>query len=204
MNFLARLGVLFYVTITMFVGCSIALYVFHVLNFDDVMNLLFVIYYDPAIRGIFAIIAFIILLKNYVYWKTFSIRHQRGRTIAFDNPAGQVSVSVKALEDMIRRVIARVPEVKDVRTLIAVGKKGLDIYVRLDLNADVNIPEATSRLQDLVKSKIQDTIGVEEKMTIRIDVTKIIPDHKKVSRKREEKKVEESAEPNIPFQGYRA
>ena len=115
------------------------------------------------------------------------------------------SVSLTAMEDLVRRAISMVPEVKDVRSSITAGKKGLSINSRLVLNADVNIPEMTSRLQDLVKRKIQDTIGIEETVVVRVHIVKITPEGKARRHKHKDKEEkEQTSEPTVPFQGYRA
>ena len=59
----------------------------------------------------------------------------------------------------------------------------------------------TAQLQDLVKRKILDTIGLEEAVIVRIDVVKIVSDDNKPQRKIEKK---DDFEPTVPFQGYRA
>jgi uncharacterized alkaline shock family protein YloU len=202
MKVTVRLAVLFYMTTMLFIGCFTVLFVSNLIPFQDVMNTLQYIYYDENMRGVFGIVAAGMLLINYIFARSISGNQERGKTIAFDNPAGRVSVSLVAMEDLVRRVIARVPEVKEVRSSITAGKKGLSINSRLVLNADVNIPEMTSRLQDLVKRKIQDTIGIEETVVVRVHIVKIIPDNK-ARRHKEKEENETPPEPTVPFQGYR-
>lgn len=203
MKLMVRFAFLFYFITALFLGVSLGLFVLNLVPFSDVADLLFVIYYDPQLRIIFGIIALALLMKNYIFAKVIFGTQQKGKIIAFDNPAGRVSVSLTAMEDLIRRVIARVPEVKEVKSAITAGKKGLEVESRLILNADVNIPEMTSKLQDIVKRKIQNTIGIEEEVIVRIHVVKIIPDNKARRRKIDNDDDAES-ETNVPFQGYRA
>ena len=89
------------------------------------------------------------------------------------------------------------------RASIAAGRKGLDISSRLVLNTDVNIPEMTSNLQELVKRKIQDTIGIEEAVVVQVHVTKIVAEGGK-SRRMKEKEKDSLPDASVPFQGYRA
>ena len=138
-----------------------------------------------------------------MFFNVFSDKQQRGKTIAFDNPSGRVSVSLSAMEDLVKRVIAGVQEVREVRSSITVGKKGLNVEARIILNRDVNIPEMTSRLQELVKRKIQNTIGLEEDVVVRVHVFKIIPSRKTKQSKAKDDDAEVS-DNAVPFQGYRA
>jgi uncharacterized alkaline shock family protein YloU len=143
------------------------------------------------------------LLLNYVFYRAFTVNIRKEKTIAFDNPAGRVSVSLWAIEDLVKRVVGRIPEIREVRSKISASKKGLLIKIKLILRAEESIPEVTSRVQELVKRKVQDTIGIEEPMEIAIFVGKILSDQgkDKFAQKEESKK---GSDQNIPFQGYRA
>ena len=124
-------------------------------------------------------------------------RQEQERIIHFDNPLGRVSISLSALEDLIRRLVVHTPQVKEIRPEIAAGKKGLNIHIRLVLRSDANIPEMTADLQDIIKRKVQDLIGSEEQVHIRVHVIKIVSDGVK------ERDVDEVVGP-LPFRGYRA
>ena len=207
MKVVARLGMMFYLILTMFVGVLLVLFVSHYkgyapLPLKDVLVYLQAIHLDPEKRIVVAGLGFLILWLNFIFIKAMSDEQQREKTIAFDNPTGRVSVSLDALEDLTRRVIAGVGEVREVRSSIRVGKKGLEIDARLVLNTDVNIPEMTAHLQDLVKRKVQDTIGIEETPTVRIHISKIIPGQRKPKRPKENGEAKEE-QLNVPYQGYR-
>ncbi len=206
MKIMIRLGVLFYMVTTLFLGCFMLLFVLNWISLQEVVNTLSVIYSDPKIRGIFGIIAVVILLKNFIYARAISGTQKRDKTIAFDNPGGRVTVSLTVLEDLVQRVIAKTPEIREVRSSVTAGKKGFEIKARLVLNAEGNIPEMTARIQELVKRRIQDAIGVEEPIVVRVDIIRIISD-KSTARQKKIKDKEEPApasEPIVPFPGYRA
>jgi uncharacterized alkaline shock family protein YloU len=76
------------------------------------------------------------------------------------------------------------------------------VDLRVTLGSEANIPELTSRLQEITRSKIQEVLGIEEQIIIRIHVAKIIPVEEK-ERKRKEQEKEESTSSTIPpFSGY--
>ena len=204
MKFLTRIAVLFYVTFVMFLCAFILLFVLNFIEMRSVMNMLAIIYYDEPLRMIFSVAACGLLFLNYIFYRVFTVNIHREKTIAFDNPAGRVSVSLGAIEDLTKRVVSRISEVREVKSRISASKKGLHIKIKLILRAEGSIPEVTSRVQDLVKRKIQDTIGLDEPIEVAIFVGKILPDQ---GREKKAPKKEDSAKPsdqNIPFQGYRA
>ncbi|MCK5580919.1 MAG: alkaline shock response membrane anchor protein AmaP [Candidatus Omnitrophica bacterium] len=209
MKIISRLAVMFYVVFVLILGVFLGLFALHGfpwlldVSYPTLERFLMIIYFDFQARVIIGVAAIVLLFVNYVFMRTISVNSKREKTIAFDNPAGRVSVSLGALEDLTRRVIARVPEVKEVRSTITAGKKGLEVSTRLVLNTEVNIPEMTAKLQDVVKRKVQGTIGLEENVRVRVHVIKIIPEV--ISKKRKEIEPKDTGiEPAVPFQGYRA
>ncbi|MFC1632445.1 alkaline shock response membrane anchor protein AmaP [Candidatus Omnitrophota bacterium] len=123
---------------------------------------------------------------------------QREKTIAFNNPSGEVTVSLAAIEDFIKRLASSVGEIRDLRSSVLAGKKGIEIKTRVSLWANVNIPETTENVQSLIRTKIQEMLGIEEAITVKVHVGKIV--HKE--KKKEKKKPKEQAqEEQIPFTG---
>lgn len=203
MKLVIRLGVLFYMMLILFLGCFMVLFVLNIVHLQGVLDLLTEVYENLEVRSIVGAVGLFILLNNYVFARAILSQQQRGKMIAFDNPGGRVSVSLAALEDLVRREMARAPEVKEVRCTVFAARKAIEINARLILNADVNIPEMTSRLQDMVKGKVQDTIGIEENVVVKIDVVKIIPDAHRAKKQKEHEETVKPLESAVPFQGYR-
>ncbi|MCK5214943.1 MAG: alkaline shock response membrane anchor protein AmaP [Candidatus Omnitrophica bacterium] len=207
MKIFSRLAVRVYVLLVIGISCLLILATLDLIDisYEQVKGLLYNIFYDGQTRIAVASTAVIALVINYLFMRSILGGGERGRTIAFDNPAGRVSVSLTALEDMTRRVVLRVPEVKEVRSAIKAGKnKVLEIDVRIVLKGDINIPEMTSSLQDLVKHKVEDTIGIEKSPVVRVHVSKIFPKDTKIKKQKESEELGPEEEANIPFQGYRA
>lgn len=204
MNFFKRIAVLFYVTMVLFLGSFAFLFVLHYIDVRSVHQLLAMIYYDETLRIIFAISAGVLLLLNYVFYQAFTVSSHKGGTIAFDNPSGRVNISLVAIEDLIKRVIIQTPEVREVKSKISVSKKGLQIKTTLILRAEGSIPEVTSRVQELIKKKVQEAIGLDEPIDVSIFVGKILTDQGREKRQAKKEKEPKDPEQNVPFQGYRA
>lgn len=195
---MTRLAIVFYVTIIWITSLAVMLFIFHVMDLYTVEQFLNLVYNDSKVGAIvFGIACGIIfvtfLLENLIYGS-----RRRERTIAFNNPGGPVAVSLSALEDLIKRLSAQVPEIKEIRPVVLAIKKGLDIEIKLVLRCEANIPDLTTRLQDLVRRKIEETINMEGRINIRIHVVKISLEDLKG------KRPVRVDEPNVPFRGYRA
>lgn len=201
---LTRLAVFFYLAIILSTGLMCILFLLHQIKLDEVIRILTNVYQDSKLSMILAGVVGFIILVSLLWANLIYARRKKERTIAFDNPSGPVSVSLNAMEDLIRRIVVRVPEIKEIRPSITAVKKGLDIEIRLILRTDVNIPEMTARLQELIRSKIQDVIGIEGKINIRIHVIKIIVDDMKQRKDKGKTEIEVNPTPTVPFHGYRA
>ena len=201
MRFFTGVALLFYVMIISIIGGVTILFVCHVVLLSDVTNYLNVIYSDTHVRTIVGGVGGALIFLSFIFARVISGGRQKERTIAFDNPSGRVSVSLGAVEDLVKRLMYRLPEIKEARLHIIATKKGIDVEARLVLKADVNIPEITSRLQELVRNKIQEILGIEETVVVRIHVIKIVSEENRAKRKGEaEEKVESTT---VPFHGYR-
>ncbi|MBU0468173.1 MAG: alkaline shock response membrane anchor protein AmaP [Candidatus Omnitrophica bacterium] len=203
MKYFTRIAVLFHVTLTLFVCCFLTFFALQFLSLTDVESFLTIAYTDASLKNIILSIAGLMFLMNFVFFKMFFVSNYGDKIIAFDNPAGRVSVSLVALEEMIKRKVMQMPEIKDVKVSLSASKKGLYVKVRLILSSEVNIPEITSKVQDKITRKVQNTIGIEEQVNVAIYVGKIVPEKMKEKRQIIQQE-EEKKEVNVPFEGYRA
>lgn len=196
---LTRLAIVSYITILWITSLIILLFACHLLDLDILYQILYEIYYDPKMRfmvGALAVgvIALTIVMENLIYG-----RRRMERTIAFDNPSGPVVVSLSALEDVIKHLTHDLPQIREIRPFMMANNKGIDVETKLILRSQANIPDLTSRLQDLIKRKIEEVIGMEGKVNVRVHVIKIVLDEIK-STKRNNVEIEGT----VPFHGYRA
>ncbi len=118
---------------------------------------------------------------------------QREKTIAFSNPDGQVTVSLSAIEDFIRKAAKQVEEVKELKSDVIASKKGIQITAKVILWADTNIPETTERIQQLIKTRLQEMLSIEAPIYIKVHVSKIV---------QKEELPQKPREPHIPFRSY--
>ena len=203
MNFFQRMCNLIYVTMTFFVGTFILLLVSHWLTINFIEESLYAVYFNQKLSWALGIAAGILLIINLFFYQFFSINVHRDKMIAFNNPSGRVTVSLMAVEDLIKRTLLKLNEVKGVRPTIRASKRGLDITIKLTLTSDVNIPDVAAKIQRLATKKIQDAVGLEEPMNVSVYVGRIVtePGKGKVG---EEKQFSPEEKPyHMPFHGYR-
>lgn len=199
MRFLTVLGIIFYAAVIIMIGLALIVFSLNLLLPQDVNNLLIFAQLSQNSRIAIGLSGALLILISISFAQIILGKFQRERTIAFTTSSGQVTISLSAVEDLIRRLAGIIPEVKELRPNVVANKKGIIVDMRVVLRSEANIPELTSRLQDIAKSKIQEVLGLEEQIIIRIHVAKITHDEKDGHRKKDSEKDEFST---IPFSGY--
>jgi uncharacterized alkaline shock family protein YloU len=199
MSFIQRMLVLLYVSLVLFLSCFILLVIFGVIDLPKINYFFYTMTHIENLRIAWASIAGALIVINFAFFKIYTVNVHRDKTIAFDNPSGRVVVSLFALEDLIKRTVIRNTLVRDCKPSVVVTNKGLQIKIKIALQADVNIPETALEIQNLIVRKVQDVIGITEPISVFIVVGRIVVDQPK-----DKSGGSEKLEPNIPFQGYRA
>lgn len=198
MRFFSVLGVLFYAAIIILAGVALIVFSFNLLSPRDINSLLILAQDSQQSRIIIGLSGLLLILISFSFAQLILGKFQREKTIAFATSSGQVTISLSAVEDLIRRISGSIPEVKELRPNVVAGKKGIVVDMRMVLKSEANIPELTSRLQELARARIQEVLGLEEQIIVRIHVAKIA--HEEKDKKR--KDLEDHDGPAIPFGGY--
>jgi len=198
MRFFNVLGILFYTTILIVIGLVLVVISFNLLQPEMISNLLMYLESSFNSRIIVGLSGILLILISFSFAQLILGRFQREKTIAFTTSSGEVTIALSAVEDLIKRVAVIIPEIRELRPDVVATKKGIIVDLRVILRSEANIPDLTSRLQEITRSKIQEVLGIEEQIIIRIHISKIATSEEK-ERKRKEPDKEE---PTIPFSGY--
>jgi uncharacterized alkaline shock family protein YloU len=196
------LTVLFYAGFIIFIGLILIIFTlsltYNLILPKDVDSLLVYLQGSFSSRFIIGASGLLLIITSFSFAQLILGRFQREKTIAFSTSSGEVTIALSAVEDLIRRLSGIIPEIKELRPDVIATKKGIIADLRVVLRSEANIPELTSRLQEIVSSKIQEVLGVEEEIIIKIHVAKIISAEEKEKKRKEIGK----EEPTIPFSGY--
>lgn len=201
MRFFYNLGVYFYVTVLTILGILMITLSLHWLEMRDITAALEVIYSNTYNSSfILGLAGALLIILTFFFAHLLTGKIQKEKTIAWNNPTGQVTIALSAVEDLIKRLIINIPEVKESRSDVIAGKKGeLNADLRIILRSETNIQELTGNLQEMVKNKIQEILGLEGTITVRVHVAKIISHD---TRDRAIKEDADFKKPTIPFQSY--
>lgn len=199
MRILTVLGILFYASILILIGIILMLFSLNILQLPDINSLIAYLQNNFTVRSSVFFSGLLLIVISFSFAQLLLGKFQREKTIAFTTSSGQVTIALSAVEDLIRRLAAVLPEIKELRPDVVANKKGIIVDLRVVLRSEANIPELTSRLQDIARSKIQEVLGIEEQIIIKIHVAKIISMEERERKNKEPLKEER---PAIPFSGY--
>ncbi len=194
------LSIMFYTIIFALLGTLAIAFSVHLIDLSELLQQLIFAYADTRMRLITGLSGIFFILLSFAAAQIITGKIQREKTIAFSNPNGQVTVTLSAVEDLIKRLANQLSELKDTKANVRVTKKGLDIRMRVVLRSETNIPDFTARLQDLISAKIQEVFGIDEPISVKIHVAKIISSEDKTKNKTE-KMASENIQ--VPYQGIK-
>jgi uncharacterized alkaline shock family protein YloU len=125
---------------------------------------------SPAAGVIAGLVLVLIVL---IYLGTFGTARPRKRYISFESEHGEVSISVNAVRDFIRKLGDEFSAVISLDPQIRYEKK----LIRVDLNVKVQtgarIPELSKMLQERVRESLRDGLGIVEVREIKVKIQQI-------------------------------
>jgi len=197
MRVLTILGIIFYSVIIVCFGLGLIAIALQIIPLTTIASFLTQLNYTSNLRVVIGLSGLLLSLISISFAQVILGRFQREKTIAFQTPSGQVTVALTAVEDLIKRLAGIIPEIRDLRPDVRATKKGIEVDLRVVLKAEANIPDLTTRLQELTCTRIQEVLGVEEKIMVKIHIAKIVTVEDKDRKKRDF-----DPHANVPFGGY--
>ncbi|MFA5410312.1 MAG: alkaline shock response membrane anchor protein AmaP [Candidatus Omnitrophota bacterium] len=192
------LGIIFYASILTLIGATLIIFAFNKLEPQEVSTVLISLQDNLSSRVMVGLSGLLLILITFSFAQLIIGRFQREKTIAFTTSSGEVSVALIAVEDLIKRLAGVIPEIKELRPDVRAKKDRIEVDLRVILRSEVNIPELTGRLQEITRSKIQEVLGLEEQIVVKIHIAKIISHEEKEKKKKEAGR----PEPTVPFGSY--
>lgn len=197
MKILSGVTRFFYTLILIILGCALIIIALNLVPKAKILNLVDLMYIKANLRLIAGFSGLLLIAISLLVVQLALGKIYREKTIAFDNPDGQVTVALAAIENFMKGLVRQIPQLKELKPNIVASKKGIVVNARVTLYSDTNIPNVTETIQSIVKSRVQDMLGIEDPITIRVHIAKII--HKEEPKKK--KKKEEPKEESRHFRG---
>mgnify|MGYP001248070231 CR=1 FL=1 len=196
MNFFRGIISLLYLLIYVLIGGALIVLSLGIFSAEEIASGVQYLYSSPNVKLAAGVLGLLFVLIGLISVRATFRRMKREKTIAFENPDGQVVVSLAAIEDFIKRIVKQLPQVKELKSAVTAGKRGITVVSKATLFSDSNIPETTEKIQSMIKGKLLEMLGIEESINIKIHIAKLIGKGGK-----EDVEEPKEASRHIPFRG---
>jgi len=177
------IAIFIYTLIFSIIGAVLIALSLRAASLDSTLQLINYAAHTSNIKMGLALTGFLLIFINISIAQLSIGKLRKQRTIAFENPQGEVTLALPAIEDYIIKLASKMPEIRDIKSKIQVTKAGIEIIAKVALYSEVNIPEVTEKIQGAIHVRLQEMLGIEEKVTIKINVTKIVQKDKRLEKK---------------------
>jgi uncharacterized alkaline shock family protein YloU len=200
MRMFTVLGILFYAVVLSLIGVGLIVFSLDIVSPSDISTLLFIGKETVSNRWVVGLSGVLFILISFSFAQLILGRMHSEKTIAFKTQGGGVvTIALSAIEDLIKHSMTFLPEIKDLRPDVIASSKGLIVTLRVVLKTETDIQEFTSKLQNITRSKIQDVLGLDEQIVIKIHISKIIMHDERETGKRPGRKDESAIPPYGSF-----
>lgn len=86
-------------------------------------------------------------------------RQGRESVICQETKLGQVQISLKAVETLVRRAAREVGGIRELIPVVKAGPEGLIIRVSMQVAPDLSIPDLSDAVQTRIREYLQETVG---------------------------------------------
>lgn len=103
-------------------------------------------------RMILGIVGIIMVILAAAAFIPIFRRTPKEESIVVENAVtGQISMTVPAAKVIINKAVQKVNGVKETRVRVIHDTQGLTVYLHMMINADLNIPDLSKQVQDVIK-----------------------------------------------------
>lgn len=102
---------------------------------------------------------------------------KKEKFIDFQSDDGNVGISTKAIRDFIERVGKEFDSVKSIDSRLVHNKGGVDIAISVKVISGTKIPGLTQELQQCVRERVRESLGIEGIGNITVKVAEIVGEH---------------------------
>ncbi len=121
-----------------------------------------------------------LLLAGVVFALSEFRTRKRERYLAFDNEGGTVSISTEAIADYIAKLAPEFPSIVRMRPNVRPRRGGVDLLVDLRVKAGSQVHEMCGLLQQRVRERVVEGLGITEVRRVEVNVRDIVSEHKPV------------------------
>jgi len=114
-----------------------------------------------------------LVIGLFLYMLTGLPSDPRGRYLTYETANGNISVSIKALQEFIAHIKGDFASVLHLNPKVSTHDENLSVVLEVKVRAGTHIPEVGRLLQDRTRKLIQEKIGISEVRDIEVKIVEI-------------------------------
>ena len=163
--------ILIYIVLSLSTGVFLVGLGLGIINEEALINSLYLYANSEfSLKFAFTLAGTILILLCLRYIQTFSRRSKRNKAITFESSEGKVSITLFAIEDMLKRMLEERNEVSHVKPRVFLRKKTIEVTTRGVLTTEANLVEFTKEIQEKVKKKIHTLLGEDKEVRVNLEI----------------------------------
>jgi len=115
----------------------------------------------------------VLIIGLFMYMLTGLPADPRGRYLTYETANGNISVSIKALQEFIAHIKGDFASVLQLNPKVSTHDESLSVVLEVKVRAGTHIHELSRLLQDRTRNLIQEKIGISEVRDIEVRVVQI-------------------------------
>lgn len=152
--FLAAIGLLFF-------SCLLILFALNLMPWSAVTNAVGIFYGLVAGREELGVIGLLLFLAGVRLGQLSLGQKDKKGIVVQETSLGKVKVSLTAVENLVRKLLNPLSEIREVKPSIRGARGKTSITLRIAIIPETNLPQLTERIQTLVKEEVWDILGIE-------------------------------------------
>lgn len=122
------------------------------------------LFYPGRPEVFWPLLVVLVLAGIRLFWLSIIKPDRGGRYVVLTESAmGQTRVSIQAMENLAVKVVSQINGVREVKSRIVTVTQGVGIQIQAVVTPDINIPEVSENIQNLVKERVLAVTGVTVK-----------------------------------------
>ena len=188
------LTVLIYIILSLATGLVLIGLSLEIINVEVITAYIAEIPADFPLKWVTVIAGLLLILLCLRYIQASFRRSRRNKSITFESDEGKVSITLVAIEDMLKKMLEAKIEVSRIKPRVFSRKKNIEVVARGVLTTEVNLVEFTKEIQEQVREKMHTLLGEDKPVQVNLEIRKIALSKKDL--------MAEDKEPEIPFRNY--
>lgn len=187
MKVIITVAVLFFTLLSLLVGTLLFAMGINLVSANLFSNFIIQIYQSPNFSFITIILGILFIIIGFLILHLLERILQKEKTITLSNKGGKITIAVSVIEDLVKKSVENLLDVKEIKSKIDLKKKGVKITSKIALFSTANIPQISNEIQKTIEEQVKQSLELNENVDVEVYVSKVVEksDKEKIKEKQE-------------------